>query len=174
MSKREAKLLTDYGRYWWINVWGGADEIKRNQYRQELIEHVNTQLDPIGFTLGRGWQDYDPVIRVKGRKPSSYVAIADWAWGQPSQGRDLARQFLLWAIGDDILLTDLPQQLLELAIITHLAESGRGYHLSNTEDLYPLMKDIANGRRTWGDIKDYPPALTYKEDAADWLPDQKS
>ncbi|MCG5075086.1 hypothetical protein [Paraburkholderia tagetis] len=171
MSKREAGMLTDWGRYWWAHVWSGTDAAKRTEARDALIKLVNGQLNDIGFKLGRGWQDYDPVIRAKGRRPSSYIAIAGWAWRQPDKGRDAARQFYNWATGDTILLTDLPHQLLDLAIITHLAESARGYHKSNDNGLYPLMDEIANGTKGWGDIKEYSPALTYKEDMVDWYDD---
>ncbi len=171
MSKREAGMLTDWGRYWWVHVWSGTDAEKRKAARDELIKHVNGQLNDIGFKLGRGWQDYDPVIRAKGRRPQSYMAIADWAWRLPDHGRDAANQFYNWATGDTILLTDLPHQLMDLAIITHLAESARGYHLSNDNGLYPLMKEMANGTKKWSDIKEYSPALTYKEDMVDWYDD---
>ena len=171
MSKREAEMLTDWGRFWWVHVWSGTDAATRNQVRDNLIQHVNGQLNAIGFRLGRGWQDYDPVIRAKNRKPSSYVQIAEWAGRQPNNGRDLARLFHDWATRDMIVLHDLPLHLMDLAIITHLAESARGYHTSNEVQLYPLMADIASGTKGWGDIKDYSPSLTFKEDMADWYQD---
>ena len=33
------------------------------------------------------------------------------------------------------------------------------------------MKEIAEGKKGWGDIKEYAPALTYKEDMVDWYED---
>ena len=46
----------------------------------------------------------------------------------------MAQTFLDWATSDSLLLAALPVQLQDLAIITHLAEVGRGY--SDALELY--------------------------------------
>jgi hypothetical protein len=173
MSRQEALALTEWGKSWWVHVWAGPDKAGRDLQRDAIILHVNAQLNDLGFKLGRGFQDYDPVIRGKGRKPSSYVSIIQWAETKPAQEQcALAQLFLDWATGDAKALSDLPLQLLDLAIITHLAESGRGYHRANPEQLYPLMAGIAGGGRKWSDLKqDYSPSLTFKEDQTDWYSD---
>lgn len=165
MSQAEAKVLVTWGRRWFSHMWVGNQQDKRD----ELIAHVNNGLAGIGFRLGRGWQSYDPVIRRAGARPSSYAQIAAWAQRQPGQGRAQARQFLDWATGDDIGLAHLPVELQDLAIITHLAEVGRGYASALEDGLYPLMRDIADGQRDWSDYRDYAPSLKYAEDnAMDW------
>ncbi|NQD95796.1 hypothetical protein HP532_24365, partial [Pseudomonas sp. CrR25] len=115
-------------------------------------------------TLGRGWMNYDPVIRRRGGRPSSYAQIAAWAARQQDAGRGAASQFLEWACGDSVGLLHLPTELQDLAIITHLAEVGRGYQSALDNSLYPLMKAIAEGTRSWSDYREYAPSLKYAED----------
>ncbi|MCW3102333.1 MAG: hypothetical protein JWO09_773 [Bacteroidetes bacterium] len=159
MSKKEAETFIIWGRHWHGYVW-----IKNDiQKRDELIAHVNTDLNPIGFKLGRGWQTYDPVIRRKGR-PSSYKQIAEWAHGQDNKGRELAQLFLNWATDTKTTLKDLPIQLLDLAIITHLAEVGRGYSSALSDELYPWLEKIVAGEKTWGNYNDFSPSLKSAED----------
>lgn len=165
MSKAEANVLVIWGRHWCSHMWIGDQHDKRD----ELINHVNKELASIGFKLGRGWQSYDPVIRRAGARPSSYAQIAGWAQSQPDQGRALAQQFLDWASGDEVGLLHLPKELRDLAIITHLAEVGRGYVSALENSRYPLLRDIAGGQRNWSDYRAYAPALKYAEDSAmDW------
>lgn len=165
MSQAEANILVTWGRHWFANMWIGDQQDRRD----ELIAHVNSELAGLGFKLGRGWQNYDPVIRRAGSRPSSYAQIAAWALRQPNQGRAVAQQFLDWATGDAVGLLHLPVELQDLAIITHLAEVGRGYVSALDGSLYPLLQDIANGQRSWSDYRDYAPALKYAEDnAMDW------
>ena len=167
MSQAEAAVLIDWGRRWCAHMWIGNQQDKRD----ELIAHVNSELGSLGFKLGRGWQNYDPVIRRTGSRPTSYAQIAGWAERHQDQGRALAQQFHDWATGDEVGLLVLPVQLQDLAIITHLAEVGRGYVSALKGDLYPLMQDIANGHRDWSDYRDYSPSLKYAEDVAmDWQP----
>lgn len=166
MSKGEAEVLIAWGRSWHSHVWIGDDKTKRD----ELIAHVNTNLNAIGFKLGRGWQDYDPVIRHAG-KAVPYATIATWAKSKSDGGKDAAQLFWNWAKGEKVTLADLPDKLQELAIITHLAEVGRGYSSCLESELYPLLEKIVDGSKTWDDYKDYSPSLTYKEDSAkDWEP----
>lgn len=137
-----------------------------------MIKHVNDNLNDVGAKLGRGWQDHDPVIRLNGR-PGSYSTIAAWAKIQANGGKDEAQRFLNWAEGDEVTLADLPDKLKELAIITHLAEVGRGYSSCLGSQLYPWLREIVDGSKTWDDYKEYSPSLTYKEDAErDWMPEK--
>lgn len=164
MSQKEAEALIIWGRFWHGHVWIGNDTTKRD----ELITHVNSNLNAIGFKLGRGWQNYDPVIRRKGR-PSSYLQIATWAHSQKNNGKDVAQLFLDWATGDKLTLKDLPIQLQDLAIITHLAEVGRGYSSSLGRELYPWLEAIVSGNKTWGNYNDFSPSLKFPEDSRqDW------
>ncbi|MGQ0597015.1 hypothetical protein [Aquabacterium sp.] len=164
MSKQEAEALITWGRFWNGYVWIQDDTAKRD----ELIGHVNKNLNAIGFKLGKGWQNYDPVIRRKG-KPSSYLQIATWANSKDDKGKAMAQLFLDWATGDKAMLKDLPVQLQDLAIITHLAEVGRGYASSLDLELYPWLKAIVAGSKTWGNYNDFSPSLKYAEDnLQDW------
>jgi hypothetical protein len=165
MSKAEANVLIEWGRIWNAQMWVGADEDKRDA----LIQHVNAQLNAVGFKLGRGWQNYDPVIRRAGSRPSSYAQIAAWASLQPNGGRQVAQLFLDWATDDKTGLQNLPVELQDLAIITHLAEVARGYRAALKDELYPLLEAIAAGTKTWGDYRDYSPSLKAAEDkASEW------
>ncbi|NQD95188.1 hypothetical protein HP532_21275, partial [Pseudomonas sp. CrR25] len=51
MSKAEADILVTWGKHWLAHMWIGNDQDKRD----ELINHVNSELNVVGFTLGRGW-----------------------------------------------------------------------------------------------------------------------
>lgn len=164
MSAQEADALITWGKHWFGHVWIRNDT---NQ-RDNLIAHVNNNLNAIGFRLGRGWQNYDPVIRRVGR-PSSYAQLATWASTQPNNGADVAQQFLDWARGDTVTLANLPVQLQDLAIITHLAEVGRGYASSIDLELYPWLEGIVSGQKNWGHYNDFSPSLKYREDMLqDW------
>lgn len=159
MSVHEANLLVAWGKHWFGHVW----IMNNTTERDNLINLVNNNLNAIGFKLGRGWQNYDPVIRRVGR-PSSYAQLATWAHSQPDQGRAQAQLFLNWARGNNLTLHDLPVQLQDLAIITHLAEVARGYQSALEEQLYPWLEAIVAGHRSWGNYNDYAPSLKYKED----------
>lgn len=135
-------------------MWHWGDEQKRD----ELIAHVNNQLNVVGFQMGRGWMNYDPVIRRVRGKPSSYAEIVSWASRHADSGRQAAQLFLNWA-------TDLPAELQDLAIITHLAEVGRGYQISLENELYPLVRSIASGSKSWSDYHEYSPSLNFAEDS---------
>lgn len=161
MSKAEVSLLIDWGKKWFKQVWVGDDA----NTRDGLIATVNAQLNGIGLKLGRGWRDYDPVIKPLAGKPARYLHIATWAAVQPNSGKAVAQQFLNWATDDTTLLRDLDDPLIELAVITHLAEVGRGYESSLSEHLYPFLQKIVAGTATWSEIRTaFPPALTYRED----------
>ena len=76
MSKAEAATLITWGKHWFIHVWAQKDDTKRATSRDKIIKHVNSLLNASGFQLGRGWQDYDPVIRKASGRPSSYQQLA--------------------------------------------------------------------------------------------------
>jgi hypothetical protein len=164
MSVHEAGLLVAWGKHWFGHVWVRNDTTERDN----LITLVNNNLNAIGFRLGRGWQNYDPVIRRVGR-PSSYLQLATWAQSRPNHGVAEAQLFLDWARGNNLTLYDLPIQLQDLAIITHLAEVARGYHSSLESELYPWLEGIVAGQKTWGHYNDFSPSLKYREDSLqDW------
>lgn len=164
MTIQEADSLITWGRHWHSHVWIRGDATERDR----LITHVNNDLNAIGFRLGRGWQNYDPVIRRAGR-PSSYLQLATWASALPDHGVAMAQLFLDWATGTAVTLAHLPIQLQDLAIITHLAEVGRGYSSSIELELYPWLRAIVAGHRTWGHYRDFTPSLKFAEDSVrDW------
>ena len=163
MSSAEADVLEQWGRQWCACMWIRGDE----RARDDLIAQVNGQLNNLGFRLGRGWQNYDPVIRRSGGHPSSYANIAQWAHSHQDSGQAVAQRFIDWAEGDQVMLANLPIELQDLAIITHLAEVGRGYSSSLQLHLYPWLRKVANSQGRWWDYRDeYPPSLKYAEDAA--------
>lgn len=165
MSKAEAAVFIQWGRLWSAHVWINDDAQKRD----ELISVINRQLNSLGFQIGRGWQNYDPVVRKATGRPTSYAQLVAWAARQPDGGRAAAQMFFNWATDDTTGLLHMPTELQDMAIITHFAEVGRGYVSSLELQLYPLMADIAAGRKTWGNINDFSPSLKYAEDGKmDW------
>jgi hypothetical protein len=134
---------------------------------------VRTFLPPVATArTGRSLKavyEHDPVIRRGGGAPTSYAQVASWASSQPDSGRQAAQLFLAWATGDEVGLLHLPTELQHLAIITHLAEVGRGYASALDGQLYPLLQAIVAGTKTWGDYRDFSPALKAAEDSKmDW------
>jgi hypothetical protein len=165
MSRAEAAVLVQWGKLWLAHMWISGNESKRD----ELIKHINDGLNVINFKIGRGWQNYDPVIRRAGSRPSTYAQIASWASRQTDSGRPVAQTFLSWASDDATGLQNLPTELQDLAIITHLAEVARGYESALDGQLYPLLQAIVTGNKTWGDYRDFAPSLKYAEDTKmDW------
>lgn len=126
MSQAEAEVLIQWGRLWCGHMWIGDNAQKRD----ELIQAINGQLNSIGFSIGRGWQNYDPVVRKATGRPTSYAQLVAWANRQPDGGRAAAQLFLNWATDDTTELFHLPLELQDMAIITHFAEVGRGYSLA--------------------------------------------
>jgi hypothetical protein len=162
MAKVEADPMIRLGEDWFRQVWIGNDA-QRAISREDIISQVNFRFSDLGLTLSRGWQDYDPVIRA-GRRVSSYAQIAAWAGSQNNRGADAAQQLLDWAQGHLVHLEDLPSQLQDFAMITHLAEVGRGYRSTLESQLYPLLQDIVSGNRQWSDYGDFRPSLTSSQD----------
>lgn len=165
MSQAEAAVFIQWGRMWFAHV-----RISDNaQKRDEMISVINRQLNALGFKIGRGWQDYDPVVRKATGRPTSYAQLVGWASRQGDGGKAAAQMFLNWATDAETGLLHMPTELQDMAIITHFAEVGRGYASALTDQLYPLMAAIAGGKKTWGNMNDFSPSLKYAEDGKmDW------
>jgi hypothetical protein len=165
MSQAEAGVLVQWGRLWLSHMTIMNDEAKRD----ELINHINGELNAIGFKIGRGWMTYDPVIRRANGRASSYADIAGWASRHSDNGRAAAQLFYNWATDTTTGLLSLPTELQDLAIITHLAEVARGHSWAIANQLYPLLQDISAGNKSWGDYREFAPSLKYPEDnRMDW------
>jgi hypothetical protein len=170
MSTAEAEAMITWGQYWRARVWIGGSNVDRDG----LITHVNGQFAALQLPvrLSRGWQPYDPVIRVGGRC-HRYADVAVWASGQQDGGRQAARDFRDWYQGNNLGLDNLPVHLLALAVITHLAEVGRGYVHALNVNLKAWIDSIADAanaqeaRAGWLSYSTaYPPSLTYAQDVA--------
>jgi len=167
MAIVEAETMIRMGEDWLRGVWLGNDA-DRATTRSYIITQTNSRFGDLGLSLNRGWQPYDPVIRRNGGA-STYAQIATWATNQNDHGVHAAQQLLDWAQGHNVRMEDLPLQLQDFAMITHLAEVGRGYRSALTSQLYPLLQDIVSGSRSWNDYRDFSPSLTYDEDRTlDW------
>lgn len=156
-TQEQAQALIEYGRYWRSKVWVGNDK----DARDNLIAEMNKTLGQVGIKVGTGWQDYDPVVRQHG-KAHTYGAIVQWAC--KNNPRQVAEQFINWYAGKG-QFADLPEMLQDFAVITHWAETARGYEISIDTELYPLMKKIAaaqnddEARGLWESMLfDYTPA----------------
>ncbi len=141
------------GRLWHAKVWIQGD----NEARDEIIKNFNPMIQGIGFSVSRGFQPYDPVVRPA-RKYTAIAAVLD---GNAKKNAGLFYAFMIGSIS----LEDLPPTLQELALIVYFAEVGRGY--SGTIDtLAGWVVEINQGRSTWSDVKvEFAPSLTYAEDA---------
>jgi len=172
MSAKEAEALISAGVYWWAHVWGGSDKVKRDAARDKLLEELNTALEPFKIKVSRGWQDYDPVVKIN-NKAHTYKDLAQWAGGQKDGGKAIADTFYKWCNQSQLTLSDLDDHLKAFAVITHFAEVGRGYKSALELQLYPWMlaigiSDAKNAKALWLNYKgQFAPALTYKEDTSE-------
>lgn len=170
MSQSEAENMVTIVRHWWAHVWAGGN----TQERDAIILHTNGCFIAMNvpIRLGRGWQPYDPVIRVNNHC-HRYASVAAWAAGQADGGVTLAQTFRAWYSSNLYTLDNLPEHLQALAVITHLAEVGRGYVSALDIHLYPWINDICNAANAqdaqalWQDYGNrFPPSLTYAQDLA--------
>lgn len=171
MAKQEAEAFVNLGKHWFGSVWMEQDPIKKGTVRETIKKVVNDGLSDHGVSINRGWQDYDPVIRMAG-KADTYDKLANFAASQPDGGKQIAAEFMQWAEGD-LPFADLSRDGKAMAVITHIAEVGRGYSSALKGQLYPLMNSIAASptpevaRQGWTNLaKDYAPALKYKQDSS--------
>lgn len=173
MSKAECLALLDLGAEWYANVVLQPDSQQRTANRNQILNSLVVVL-PGHITVRRGFQDYDPVVRVSG-VAYKYSEIANWAAGQNDGGLQAAQLFGAWATRDDVALTALPKQLQALAVITCFAEKAR--NLYDPNQLGNWMNGIltqggnpAGAAAAWRDFeRQWPPSLTYRTDVAlDW------
>jgi hypothetical protein len=170
MSQAEVELLIAYGRQWYGVAWVEGD----NHARDGLVAGLNGGFAAagLGLTVRRGWQHYDPVVRVN-NTAHSYASITAWAAGHADGGRNVAAQLCQWFTNPAVTLATLPPMLRELAVLTHFCEVGRGYESSIYEKLSPWLDSIANAptaaaaRALWHNYtSEYPPSLRYDQDNA--------
>lgn len=169
MALQEAQAFQTLGKHWFASVWAENDPVKRGTVREQVKNRVNEGLGEHGISMNRGWQDYDPVIRMAG-KPDTYNQLAGVAGAQPDGGKQMAAEFMAWAKGD-LPFEDLSRELKAMAVITHIAEVGRGYSAALESQLYPLMEEISESasveeaKEGWSQLTDrFDPALKYKDD----------
>ncbi len=72
MSTVEAQGLIREGKIWFGNVWIRQDYGERDTMIQRL--NGTFELANLPIRISRGWQHYDPVVRVNG-KPHTYAAL---------------------------------------------------------------------------------------------------
>jgi hypothetical protein len=126
---------------------------------------INKELLEIcGFTVYTVWQKNDPFVRSVGKRGQAYKTIMQQCGAKADGGADEARNFVLWHTGH-VAFEALSQQMRDLAVITHVAEVGRGYTISALRDLIGYLAEVAQGQAKWSELKNrYPAALTAKED----------
>jgi len=167
MSRTEAEAFIREGKFWLANVWIRGDY----QERDNMLQRLNATFERVQLLIriSRGWQHYDPVVRVNG-KPHTYAALVLEMTSSDDGGIGGAQTFREWYSGNNVTLQDLALDLLALAVITHFAEVGRGYE-SSLVLLYGWIDDICNAGskqaaiglwNTYGDR--FPPALKYDQD----------
>lgn len=143
--------------------WFGEVQLAEHPDRGGTIERFDALKTE--FTLGRGWQPRDPVIRPSSGKPRSYNDLVAIFERNPI---GYAQEFLGF-LNNESSLAELSREVQEFAVITHVAEVGRGYGKTSLKKLGVFMEKIIAGTSRWSDIKkEYFPSLTYKEDARDW------
>ena len=167
MSTEEAQGLIREGKFWLGHVWIRQDYGERDN----IIQRLNGTFERVELPIriSRGWQHYDPVVRVNGR-PHTYAALVLEMTSSEDGGVGGALTFREWYSGNLVTLHDLEPDLLALAVITHFAEVGRGYE-SALGQLYNWIDDIcAAGNKQaaiglWNTyLNRFPPALKYDQD----------
>lgn len=166
-TKKEADQLIDSGRTWNREIWVKA------QNSTDLAAMMNAKFEEMGFTVRRGWQPYDPVVRGKGATAKSYGTLMQNI--AKKGGAKQAKLFLKWMTDDSTTFDMLPEELRELAAITHFAEVGRGYEAA-LGDLKSFLESVANGEATASkaDLNAaFAPSLTYKQDSFEKIGEYK-
>lgn len=162
-EKATSQNLVALGRQW------GTAMVKVDQkllLSAESKAAINKSLMEIcGFTVYTVWQANDPFVRAVGKRGQAYRTLMQACESMPDKGREEARTFVLWHSGE-AKFDSLSQNMRDLAVITHVAEVGRGYTIAALRELILFLVDVANGQASWKSLKDrYPAALTAAEDS---------
>lgn len=109
-----------------------------------------------GFTVTGGTQPYDPVVRRNNGRPTSYDGFYDHITANGHDSRTEAAQLNQWANGQ-LPFAQLPPHVQDIAVITHFAENGRGYHsavneFDNRVGQIAGMNSPAEANAAWHDL----------------------
>ena len=170
-GKPSAANLRLIGLAWWANVQVTTTGAFPNLRKTLLVDPVvKAKIDALlmqvcGFRVYTVWQKNDPFVRPDGGRGKSYATLIAAAFAEADDGVAWAAQVIDWMDGK-LDFYALPEPMRDLAVITHVAELGRGYGEMSLIALYNFLVDVTNGDRSWRSLKEcYKPALTYAEDS---------
>nr|WP_245370739.1 RHS repeat-associated core domain-containing protein [Amycolatopsis magusensis] len=166
-----ADELANLGRHWHSQVWmKPGNHASTKAYLDSLPPYTKIGLDHHGIKLGPGFQQYDPVVKMDGRKPTSYNDFVNNVTAPGGDGgKSAAADLNDWAKGRKDF-ADLPPHVKDMATITHFAEVGRGYSYDvakfdqKMSDISKMTPDAAAAE--WKRMSEwFPPKLTYAQDS---------
>lgn len=161
-EKATSQNLFQLGKLWGLAMVRVGNKLtlsaeKKGEINKSLVEIC-------GFTVYTVWQANDPFVRAVDKRGKAYTTIMQACASKPDKGADEARAFVLWHAGQ-ASFESLSESMRDLAVITHVAEVGRGYTIQALKELMEYLVEAANGQESWHHLKlRYPAALTAKED----------
>jgi hypothetical protein len=162
-QKATSQNLFALGRQWGTAMVRVGNKLTLSPQDKAAID--KSLMEICGFTVYTVWQANDPFIRAVGKRGKAYKTIMQTCASKSDGGADEARSFVLWHAGQ-ATFDSLSESMRDLAVITHVAEVGRGYTIQALRDLILFLAEVANGEATWSNLKNrYPAALTAKEDS---------
>jgi hypothetical protein len=172
MSAQECLDLQQLGANWYATVNLEANGAQRTTNRNGILGQL-AQVLPQHITVRRGFQDYDPVVRVHA-SAYKYSEIAAWASNRVDGGLHEAQAFGTWMQSANFALTQLSERMQALAVIVFFAEKAR--NLYNAQQVASWINGVTQattlaGRRSaWLDYENqFPASLAYKTDVVmDW------
>jgi hypothetical protein len=167
-GKPTAKNLKMIGNSWHVSILHMNNTLVVGDEAKQYINKI--LLEVCGFRVYTVWQKNDPFVKPKDGRGKSYITLMRSANSQADKGQAWAKYFLSWMDGS-LAFSELPDDMKDLAVITHVAEVGRGYGQTCLDGLYNFLVDVVRGNRTWLQLKDnYEAAKTYSEDT-EYVPD---
>ena len=156
-GKPTAVNLKMIGNSWQLMMKNeGGGKLSVSEEAKKII--AKALLEVCGFKVYTVWQKNDPFVVKAGSRGLAYKTIMHAAI------KDDAKQFGNWMDGS-CDFDSLSHAMQNLAVITHVAEVGRGYGQSELNKLRKLMTDIVAGDDSWANFKErYNAAYTAKED----------
>jgi hypothetical protein len=117
------------GKIWFkrikLNPDGETNERFREDFSKPFCEKISAILKPLNIRIHVPFKD-DPIVYV-GNKGYKYTELTDEAKSARDGGEKAAREMMAW-INEEKVLTQLSPTLQALAVITHFAETSRGFN----------------------------------------------
>ncbi|QBE64926.1 hypothetical protein [Pseudoduganella lutea] len=167
-EKATHENLFNIGLQWKDNMCREGNRLFLTDEKKKEIDKALMEI--CGYTVYTVFHKNDPFVKVHGGKGVPYTTIMATAGAKTDKGASEANDYLLW-ITNQKKFVDLSLNMQNLAVITHVAEVGRGYTIDALKNLVYFLNKVGQGKDKWSNLKNtYHAALTYKEDQADYVP----